>query len=1624
MERPQTARPSRKSNVSPYHALPGSANVLGLQVRPKTAGVAPSIEGAWARSVYVRAPRPPPSTLREYVPLHPRAQISGHVTGGNGRSWRDDSEGEENAQPAVVFDSVRDHSHIARPTSARIAVGPSNTMRKPPPMSARGRMQSDSALPSRDADRECNRLPAAGYDHESDYEDESRGDVAIFPAPSKSGFIPPQPLMQDPSPRRRPMSTHVSTASSSELKRMPATAEPHCSPHGHGTRLQGDTAGDAARSRGAMLHDLAPVMCAIASLTHETHLGKLARQIDAVVLVLMEADASRLVLYNNPHKVLHVVRPGDSDHQIANSSQYEYDVEGITGMCAQASATINVPNLHDNRDVKVECDLGRDSLPATQHVSYLAVPARDKAGNVVAVISAVRMGVTAKPFEGEAVEIMELIAQQAGVAVASCLQRREMNRAKMHSKILVKAAVELTSAVDLDVGSLTMLASAYGKKLADCESVVVCLTHQRNQFLRSWTLVDSDVHRHDTDKTLLAGEVRLEERSHIPVPVVLKNVVTTGSVANLLLHGRALHAQDGELAHLNDPNLVCCTVLGSQSIEYQRDSDSCLAVPVQTEPGATIMGVVIATNKLGGPRKAGKAGIFTALDEEALRDLSSILAGVLVNILRGTDLESAIALAPALTQHQDAPMALTEACKICAKPLKAHSIFIFTLEQDGNYLLHPHDLGALDPIRDQPNVNKKKSGVLARVEMDTQKDAAKDAQMPLSNQPVRLPGNSYPLAAAVQSREALQVRIHDVSEMIINKKKGLLSSASDMLACAIRDLQGNLYGVMIVATLNHQVFPHYSVRLLGHMASQLGAVLQGCSHFQHQASHIAALKFASTEMLKIVNKREIKSVIDHVDSEVREFMCCSRAVLYMVDRPHNVVWTTVKLDPHHEHMLTHDIKADVDPKSQGSRVGYVNATLYSGAACTVKDFAYGQEAYSDILDSADINHVIKLLKMQSGAYDVATTAIMRAELEPQQRTHSILAVPVRDSEGRNIIAVLQVMNRFKSVSLKTLRKEGFDSHDLDKLVLVAAAVSSTLETCARLNRQWHCQQQLRSVISSSGDGMQVCMGATSRVNLTDALSFVAKSALSKCHATQVAVYLLDDQGHMDVIRFEGNLCVPCKRVKAAVCGIAGLTMRSGEIHNIVDAHKHAHFIASVDEKQMLPVASTVVCPIRDPNGKIVGALAFQNKKATGSVLDDTDPFRAHGAHSSRKAIILAGHDSGWQAFDSCDERVLQAAAHGLGVALSHCTLFDLISNVSERLKDISLELEMDRTCDAIAHACRQLCKASHCLVWVLDDKTSDMVCPMSSANYRIPASYGIAGAVRKRGTSQFYTSIHDLDNLAANEHGGVGAGNDRYHLDAYHCEYQGLWNAMGVPMVDAQGRILGVLEIGNKVGRSPFTAQDERLIKVLASHAYTSIKHCRVYEATLAKVDGTKHILRQVVTLVKQVAVSFPQTLEYASAYRAIVDSTCQVLGCLRGTLYVGLGGAHRQWMAYDRDGKQVKERCCQTAARVMETGTLMNNTKVAGNEWNCNATGGRYSNCNASAIPATGDASAIPATTTTDDDLKDAQMMVAPITLVDPLHLQGTVVCPLSLSLRLSIWSVLCLSLCLCLVCGGVCRG
>jgi len=180
-------------------------------------------------------------------------------------------------------------------------------------------------------------------------------------------------------------------------------------------------------------------------------------------------------LFDAKHRVLQLVPPGD---QADAGRERQFPARGVTGLAASSGTAVNVDHLQvhsllHSASVVAEasrccmcvrcrdfclctrvstlqahgsfdalCDLGDASLGAAgaPRVSALLVPCRDKADEVVAVVAAVRMGAQALPFGAAEEDLMELLASQAGVALALAQQRADLTRGKWQSKAAPRPA--------------------------------------------------------------------------------------------------------------------------------------------------------------------------------------------------------------------------------------------------------------------------------------------------------------------------------------------------------------------------------------------------------------------------------------------------------------------------------------------------------------------------------------------------------------------------------------------------------------------------------------------------------------------------------------------------------------------------------------------------------------------------------------------------------------------------------------------------------------------------------------------------------------------------------------------------------------------------------------------------------------------------------------------------------------------------------------------------------------------------------------------------------------------------------------------------------------------------------
>lgn len=84
-------------------------------------------------------------------------------------------------------------------------------------------------------------------------------------------------------------------------------------------------------------------------------------------------------------------------------------------------------------------------------------------------------------------------------------------------------------------------------------------------------------------------------------------------------------------------------------------------------------------------------------------------------------------------------------------------------------------------------------------------------------------------------------------------------------------------------------------------------------------------------------------------------------------------------------------------------------------------------------------------------------------------------------------------------------------------------------------------------------------------------------------------------------------------------GIVGACVKSGEMINVPDAHEDDRFDKTVDEKTGFRTKSMLTAPIRNDEGKVIGAIQLLNKK------DENGNDSLFGQCEEQLAKLMASH---------------------------------------------------------------------------------------------------------------------------------------------------------------------------------------------------------------------------------------------------------------------------------------------------------------------------------------------------------------------------------------------------------------
>ncbi|MBI5209778.1 MAG: GAF domain-containing protein [Elusimicrobia bacterium] len=315
-------------------------------------------------------------------------------------------------------------------------------------------------------------------------------------------------------------------------------------------------------------------------------------------------------------------------------------------------------------------------------------------------------------------------------------------------------------------------------------------------------------------------------------------------------------------------------------------------------------------------------------------------------------------------------------------------------------------------------------------------------------------------------------------------------------------------------------------------------------------------------------------------------------------------------------------------------------------------------------------------------------------------------------------------------------------------------------------------------------------------------------------------------------------------------GIAGSVFTSGEGVIIPDAYADPRFNQDVDRRTGYKTRNILCAPLRS-KGVVIGVTQVLNKKETAFTTDDLDLLEALTA---------------------------QAAS-----ALENARLFEKVekarreeAKLLEVTTAIASELRLDVLLGRIVAVTTEMLDADRSTLFVHDPKTgllwSRVAEGLAPRDIHIPAGAGIAGACFTSGEA-----VNIPDAYA----------DPRFNQAVDRKTGYRTRNILAMPVINKEGRCLGVLQVLNKRS-GPFAQQDERRLKAFGAQAAIALENARLFADVTNERNYNEAILHSmsngVVTLDADRAVAKVNE----AALRIMRWDAGQVLGRPFADLFMG----------------------------------------------------------------------------------------------------------------------------------------
>ena len=244
------------------------------------------------------------------------------------------------------------------------------------------------------------------------------------------------------------------------------------------------------------------------------------------------------------------------------------------------------------------------------------------------------------------------------------------------------------------------------------------------------------------------------------------------------------------------------------------------------------------------------------------------------------------------------------------------------------------------------------------------------------------------------------------------------------------------------------------------------------------------------------------------------------------------------------------------------------------------------------------------------------------------------------------------------------------------------------------------------------------------------------------------------------------------QIPTGKCGIPGTVSQKGRVLNVPDAYQHADFNASEDESSGFKTTSLMAIPIPDPKGRPV-------------------------------AVVVALNAMGKSRFDRSDEEMMVVFAGQMGMSLSNAMVNEASSNSTRSQNSMLLVLNdmfmhhLDDERNIVTYMMENgmnIVDCDKCLFYLMDDNSGQLWSISENEIQYFPTNAGILGYVA--------TKVETIN---------ISDTSQDPRFDKSHDIKSGYTTntVLAMPIVDATGSVVAVIQFLNKLEGGVFSKTDE-----------------------------------------------------------------------------------------------------------------------------------------------------------------------------------------------------------------------